>query len=303
MSNKSNFKDTLKIDTLKEEYIPNRQEAASFYSEYTNSQKAQFIALLNFLCYKLEEFKSKCLLSERIEFIARIKSPASALDNHLINSTKKTLNYNTANQEKTVNSNTETNSNQEQTNNSNTEDNSNSVKKLDDCFGITFLYSSPDEQPDLENFISQMTIMTKKKLPKENGHNVIHTYNYVSKTTVTEIRKFLLKTKSIHPKDINQYNIDTFPLVEIQYKTFNQEYEDTRGKTAHWRYKGINPQLIIKKYKNNEFIPRYNIPYMYEYDPKEHKVFLLDDVQTLMKEYPFIFNPSLLEDKDNHYIH
>ena len=226
------FKNSLKV------YNPDPQEAYTYYSKYIFSQAKQFEAMLNFLCRKFEQLKLEGKISEHPKFIARIKSPESALTNHA----------------------------------------SSTIKKLDDCFGITFIGADEEELEILEQILSEYTITTREKNTNHNTHPVKHTYCFIKSNVVDEINNFENTT----------YDKDTFPLVEMQFKTIAQDREDNFGKSAHWIYKNINPSTIQYKYDHNMFRAGYDIPTMYEYINGHSKVKLLNYNQTLKKLYPFL---------------
>ena len=161
--------------------------------------------------------------------------------------------------------------------------NSEKQKKLDDIFGITFIGATEKELKILQNELLKYATVTREKKPKASNssvptHNAKHVYYCLKANTIQDIN-------SLQHVD---YQMDKFPMFEVQYKTIEQDYSDTFGDTAHWKYKCVNPEEVQKKYKNNDFKAGYNLPFMYEYTNGSKLVQLLDYKKTLKKMYPFL---------------
>ena len=155
----------------------------------------------------------------------------------------------------------------------------NEKKALDDIFGIEFICATDREIEILQKELETILKIHKVKIhDKENGYKAIHH----SCSMKQEIRDELAKGMA-NQLEVNQ---ETFPAIEIQYKTIGVYYEAIYGKASHEKYKDTKlPQLQLL-YDNDCLTVGEYIPYMWISNTDADNVRELSTEEVLKKMYP-----------------
>lgn len=152
-------------------------------------------------------------------------------------------------------------------------------KALDDIFGIEFICATDEEIKILQEKLEPLLKSHKIKIHnKENGYKAIHH----SCSIKQEIRDELTK-KMENKSKVKQ---ETFPVIEVQYKTIGVYYEAVYGKASHEKYKDTKlPQLQLL-YDNDCLTVGEYIPYMWISNADTDNVRELSTEEVLRKMYP-----------------
>lgn len=152
-------------------------------------------------------------------------------------------------------------------------------KALDDIFGIEFICATDEEIEILQKELEPILKIHKIKLHnKENGYKAIHHSSSIRQETKAELTKKM--------GDKSKKTQETFPAIEIQYKTIGVYYEAVYGKASHEKYKDTKLSQLQTLYDNDSLTVGEYIPYMWISNADTDNVRELSTEEVLRKMYP-----------------
>lgn len=154
-------------------------------------------------------------------------------------------------------------------------------KALDDVFGIEFICASDREiavlQKEIETLLEVCRVKTHNK---ENGYRAVHHSCTINKDTINAINDISMKQYGV------QEEKESFPVVEIQYKTIEVYYEAVYGKASHEKYKEAELSKIQELYDNGKLQVGEDIPDTWISNVEDDKVKKMSTEEVLKKMYP-----------------
>ena len=232
----SDFKKRIKVDMSEDKL--SELEARRVYEEFVESQKEQFLLFINYLNKYINELREEGIISQFLEFRARIKTSNSALNNY-------------------------------------------EKKALDDIFGMEFICATDTEIEIVKSKIKKLVYIHKEKQHnKENGYKATHHSCSIIDELVEKLNN-IAESKG-KPRKMNV----EFPVIEIQYKTIEVEYQATYGTASHEKYKNTQLPELQKLYDTGLLKVGKHIPRMWISDSNNNEMRELRMEEVLKKMYP-----------------
>lgn len=222
------------------------REARRTYEKFIIDQEEQFILFINYLNQYINHLRDLGKITPHLAFYARVKATNSAYQNHI------------------------------------------DSKTLDDVFGIEILATSKEELETLMKELESSSedehllriVAPPKKHDKENGYKAEHHSCCLEPKLVEILNTLSGKTGA------NQISDQLFPLIELQYKTFEVYYQGNFGTASHEQYKNTEIQQIQALYDAGILTVGEYIPTMWVSDPYSDNVRELSSRDVLKKMYP-----------------
>ncbi len=154
-------------------------------------------------------------------------------------------------------------------------------KALDDVFGIEFICATDREIQILQEEIDKLLKVRRiKSHNKDNGYRAVHHSCIINEDT----------RDAINNMSMRQYGVkedkESFPVVEIQYKTIEVYYEAVYGKASHEKYKDAELSKIQALYDAGKLEVGEDIPDTWIFNPEGDRVKKMSTEEVLKKMYP-----------------
>ena len=289
MSNE--FKEGLKVGDLKPLYDVNDVEQEMLYKEFVDLQKKHFVSYINFLNAELCVLKHYGIVSDYTRFLARIKSPESAIRNDKT----KTLNdafgvevdsatpgesafivmlfMETLKETKEAVKN--------KTNKyvahhySGYPKAGNIVERLEKILNTTY-----DSKELFDSYMAKLPASVKDDMSPEDiksveeyFENFCNNLNYyielinksLSANNLKSLKKDLkMVEQEYHKVEELENSSENQPIIEGQFKTIQTAIEANLGTASHDAYKGEDIKTIQREYDKNGRLPLSKLPTMYK---------------------------------------
>ena len=164
-------------------------------------------------------------------------------------------------------------------------------KAVDDIFGIEIICKNEETILETRKYINLILLTNKeKKHKKENGYEATHCSCSINQKLIDELNTIFEKNGK------NRKEPESFPKIEVQYKTTEVDFNANFGLASHEKYKKIEVNRIQQLYDNNCLTLGEYIPYMWISNPTGDDMKELSKEEILRKMYPSL---KLKEENEN----
>lgn len=154
-------------------------------------------------------------------------------------------------------------------------------KAVDDIFGIEFICETEEEILELQKQINLILLIHKeKKHKKENGYEATHCSYSMSENLIDELNN-IFESQGQERKER-----ESFPRIEVQYKTAQVDFNANFGLASHEKYKKVEVARLQQLFDSNCLTLGEYIPYMWVSNPYGDNMRELTKEEVLRKMYP-----------------
>lgn len=288
MSNE--FKDGLKVENLKPLHTVNDVEEEMLYKEFVDIQKGHFVSYINFFNAELCVLKHYGIVSDYTRFLARIKSPESAIKNDKTKALNDAFGVEVDSATPgesafiamlfmgTVKETKEAVKNKENKyiahHYSGYPKVGNIVERLEEILNKTY-----DSKELLDAYMAKLPDKVKedmtekeKRQAKEYFESFCNDLNFYIKlinnslnaNNLKSLKRDLKLVEQEYHKEENLESSEIQPIIEGQFKTIQAAIEANLGTASHDAYKGEDMKTVQREYDKNGGLPLSKLPTMYK---------------------------------------